>query len=458
MIICLLLLAFGLAKATLVADQASNFPTSPEASLQFGCGEACQAALAQGNAEDLEIFGTHFDFDFYATAMNFTGSKPGDILKVKPINSSIIDVPSGVAVYKIQYTSVDLDNSLVPATGFVAFPFVRSQEPLKLVAYAHGTSGVFRGCAPSTSPKLFDYQSWQPLLLAGYAVVATDYAGLGNNYTAHKYVASAANADDTFWSVAAAHNAFPNTLSKEWVSIGHSQGGGTVWKLSEHEAVNVQGSGYLGGISVAPVTKLYDMLVAGLGPIQQAMNQGIDLSGEDFLGLGVLPSAISGIQAVFPGYEAPWASKALMQRIELARIGQLCDSAISRSAIDLRTDAITNVSVTSDQTLLEFQKINAPAQGSKASQPLLLILGSEDAIVSEQSAAATFASSCNFSNPIHMSVYPGLDHTAVLTASSPEWLTFISDRFAGKSLLQKCSNFTMAPFDLEHAKKPLDSY
>lgn len=145
------------------------------------------------------------------------------------------------------YTSQDINGTLVPATGFIAVPFVRRQkDPFRLIALAHGTIGVFRGCAPSSSSKLFDYNSWTPLLLAGYAVVATEYAGLGNDMIKHQYIASAAYANDVYWSVAAAHEAFPNDLTREWVSIGHSQGGDVVYKLSEHKLVQDNSSGYLG--------------------------------------------------------------------------------------------------------------------------------------------------------------------------------------------------------------------
>lgn len=75
------------------------------------------------------------------------------------------------------------------------------------------------------------YQSWTALPLAGYAVVATDYAELGNNYTAHKYVASTAKATDAYWSIVAAQKAIQVALFHQWVSMGHSQGGDAVWKL-----------------------------------------------------------------------------------------------------------------------------------------------------------------------------------------------------------------------------------
>ncbi|TVY78960.1 hypothetical protein Focb16_v008272 [Fusarium oxysporum f. sp. cubense] len=125
----------------------------------------CQQVLAIANAADFETLGTAFDFDFYITADNFSTSKPGDLLKLAAIDSSHLDVPAGMTSFRFQYTSRDLDGSPVPSTGFIAFPFAKPTQGRKfsLVAYAHGTIDVFRGCAPSSSPSFFNYDSWVPV-------------------------------------------------------------------------------------------------------------------------------------------------------------------------------------------------------------------------------------------------------------------------------------------------------
>src|SRR5699024_1998778 len=112
-----------------------------------------------------------------------------------------------------------------PSTAFITIPYTTypGQKP-RLLAWAHGTIGVEPSCAPSSSYNFYDYYTWQTLAIAGYAVVATDYTGLGNNYTDHKYVNSVLNGEDTYWSVIAARRAFPNTFTRRWASIGHSQG------------------------------------------------------------------------------------------------------------------------------------------------------------------------------------------------------------------------------------------
>jgi hypothetical protein len=193
------------------ATQGSNYNVTKSFAEAHNCSSKCQAALNKDNPIDIATFGKNFDFDFYETAANFSGSKPGDLLKLQPLDPATLLINARTTVYRIQYTSRDLDGSPVPATGFITLPYAPTKQDSStypVVAYAHGTSVIYRGCAPSNSPNLYDYSSWQLLVARGYAVVATDYAGLGNNYTLHKYVSYPAQVDDIYFSMSAARQAF----------------------------------------------------------------------------------------------------------------------------------------------------------------------------------------------------------------------------------------------------------
>ncbi|EAW20397.1 alpha/beta hydrolase family protein [Aspergillus fischeri NRRL 181] len=445
--------ALLLAAATVSAcrtEQASNFPVSPEVAAQYGCGKTCQESLNQTNSKDLDDFDTPFDFDFYATANNFSNSKPGDLLKLHPVDPDLLDLPGGVATYKIQYTSVDLDNSTVPATAFVAFPFVQRGGPFKLVAFAHGTSGVFRACAPSTSSSLYDYDTLIPLLFSGYAVVGTDYAGLGNNYTSHKYISARANANDVYWSTIAARKAFPHRLSEKWVSIGHSQGGGASWKLSEHELVQTNESGYLGGVAIAPNTHIYDAVVEEMDNLEGSSAEESQNSGA----FSYIPSVYFALRAVFPNYTATWLSDVARKRIELGEHAQLCATALPAVMQGLNfSQVITKVDPSGLAPIKEFQDMNAPAQGDKAARPLLVISGANDTTVRPALVKKAYKKSCEAGNIVRLSSYPGLEHSPVFGASAPEWLEFINNLFHGRGL-SNCSMETVRPFDARHANFP----
>lgn len=434
-------------------DQASNYPVSPELAAEYDCGQRCQESINATNASDLEDFDMPFDFDFYATANNFSTSSPGDVLKLVPVDPELTNVPAGITAYKMQYTSIDLDNSTVPATAFIAFPYVQQPDAYKLVAFAHGTSGVFRGCAPSTSSNFYDYDTWIPLLFAGYAVVGTDYAGLGNNYTSHKYIATKANANDLYWSAVAAKRAFPQALSEEWVSIGHSQGGGASWKLSEQEQVQTEKSGYLGGVAVAPNTHIYDAVIEGLSMTAGA--SGDDL--HDYGSTSYIPSLYFALRAVYTNYAAPFLSELAQRRIALGERAQLCAAALPSVLGDLESSQIIlNTSLSGLSTIKAFQDVNAPAQGARTVRPLLVIAGANDTTVYPTITQRAYESSCKAGNALHLSIYPELEHSAVIGASAPEWLQFIARLFKGRRLYN-CSFQTRGVFDAPIARKPQES-
>lgn len=442
------------AQAQTGLGQASNFDITKEVALSYGCNETCQKILAVTNAVDLETLGTAFDFDFYATAANFSTSTPGDLLKLMPMNSSHLDVPAGMTTFRFQYTSRDLDGSPVPSTGFIAFPFAKPAHHRKipLIAYAHGTIGVFRGCAPSSSPSLFNYDSWAPLIYRGYALVGTDYAGLGNNFTSHKYTSFTAHANDLYYSVQAARKAFPGVFTKEWMSVGHSQGGTAVWKLSEHPLVQKASSGYLGTVSVAPAVKLYDTVKVAFDSIFPRPDF------HQFVITAEMGMLAYGVRQVFPNYTAPWIGEAMNRRISLATLAQSCTSAFMGMTFDLTREELvaSDANPAADETLKQFQEINAPAQGDAASRPLLLIQGWSDTAVLPEDTAEAYHKAVAAGNEVHLLRYPGLDHSAALTASAPAWLEFLDNQFARKGRRGASTHRTVQPFNLAAAKAPLE--
>ena len=92
-----------------------------------------------------------------------------------------------------------------------------------MIAWAHGTVGIADVCAPSWTPRSqrdIDYlNAW---LAQGYAIVATDYQGLGTPGP-HPYHVAKAEGWSVLDSVRAALKAFPQ-LSRSVVIVGQSQG------------------------------------------------------------------------------------------------------------------------------------------------------------------------------------------------------------------------------------------
>ena len=104
------------------------------------------------------------------------------------------------------------------------------------------------------------FYNWEGLyeyVTLGYAVVATDYAGLGTAGR-HAYLDMLSNATDVVNSVPAAHAAVPG-LSQRWLVIGHSQGGLSSLGVAQIEG-RIKDPNFLGTVALAGASDLQDAL------------------------------------------------------------------------------------------------------------------------------------------------------------------------------------------------------
>lgn len=94
-----------------------------------------------------------------------------------------------------------------------------------VVTWAHGTIGIADACAPSRvgMPAQYDQQLLNRWLKAGYAVVRTDYEGLGTPST-HPYLIGVSQGRSVLDMVRAARK-LDRSLGKQVLIAGHSQGG-----------------------------------------------------------------------------------------------------------------------------------------------------------------------------------------------------------------------------------------
>ena len=198
--------------------------------------------------------------------MDSAGAPAGTLLKVeREVDPAAYLLPPATALSRIIFQSEKLTGSLVPVSAFIVWPYTPRLLPdgHPIAAWAHGTSGISADAAPSHLKTLWQhFLGPYQLALQGYVVVAADYAGLAVEKTArgetivHEYLSGPSQANDVVYSVQAAQAAFAE-LSKKFVVIGHSQGGGAAWAVSERQAIKPI-PGYLGGVAVSPVTRLLD--------------------------------------------------------------------------------------------------------------------------------------------------------------------------------------------------------
>src|SRR3954452_5446830 len=123
------------------------------------------------------------------------------------------------------YTSTGIAGKTVGVSGDVAVPNGKAPKGgWPVITWAHGTVGIADSCAPSKVGTQANYDS--PLLnkwlKAGYAVVRTDYEGLGTPGP-HPYLIGDSEGRSTLDMVKAARK-LNKDIGKELVIAGHSQG------------------------------------------------------------------------------------------------------------------------------------------------------------------------------------------------------------------------------------------
>jgi pimeloyl-ACP methyl ester carboxylesterase len=127
------------------------------------------------------------------------------------------------------YRSKGLSGTLTSVSGSLATP---KGKPPKggwpVITYAHGTTGSADACAPTRGYDAnglvsYAYPLLRRWLKAGYAVVRTDYDGLGTPGV-HGYLVGRSEGRSVLDAVRAAR-AYDDRLSKRFIIAGHSQGG-----------------------------------------------------------------------------------------------------------------------------------------------------------------------------------------------------------------------------------------
>ena len=137
------------------------------------------------------------------------------------------------------------------------------------ISWAHGTTGIADQCAPSRDGSnarsvSYAYPLLQRWLKAGYAVVRTDYEGLGTPGD-HPYLIGRSEGHSVLDAVRAARK-LDKRLGKRVVIAGHSQGGQSALWAASLAPKYTPDLKLRGTVAFAPVSHLAEQTRAAAGP------------------------------------------------------------------------------------------------------------------------------------------------------------------------------------------------
>jgi dienelactone hydrolase len=175
---------------------------------------------------------------------------------VSEVNSSM---PSGTApsassevdLYLLAYRTTRRGGVLGAATARVYLPRTAKAGPLPVIAVGHGSVGVADSCAPTRENDGLFIMA-MPWASRGYAVIAPDFAGLGNDGV-QRYTDNHDTGQSMLDAVRALRAFVPaGAIDDRGILVGYSQGGGSVLAAQALERTYGSGGKLSAVVAVAP--------------------------------------------------------------------------------------------------------------------------------------------------------------------------------------------------------------
>lgn len=362
---------------------------------------------------------------FYAAPATLPDA-PGRMLRSEALPPALHLGQAGQQL-RILYSSTDgvSGHGIVAVSGAIFLP--RGEPPKggwKVVAWAHGTVGIADACAPSWSGRSqrdIDYlNAW---LSQGYAIVATDYQGLGTAGT-HPYIQTRPAAYSVLDAVRAALAA-PLHLANDVVVIGQSQGGGAAFATGAFQP------------QYAPDLHLRGVVATGTPYIS--------------------PHSIKGALAADPDHVDPTIAY-LLYLLETAQDPTLAQSAIAPDAQAIAAQT-AKVCLHATEQAIETNRLTrrkafdpkamAAALPSllppleyptlKLAMPVFLGTGGKDHDVPTPGQILLAKDACAAGSDVVFHLYPAQDHSGTVMTSLPDSTPFVRAVLAGERPASNCA-------------------
>lgn len=351
----------------------------------------------------------------------------GSLLRQEPLEPALGLAQAGSAVRILYSSRSGIDNkSSVAVSGALFLP--QGQVPAggwPLVAWAHGTTGIADVCAPSSFPRSpRDRQYLNEWLQAGFAVVASDYQGLGTPGL-HPYSNYRAASHSVLDSIRVATGGrFP--IAPAAILVGQSQGAATVLAAAGH------------ALTYAPELTIKGVVATGAPNLSRsAIESGLAWSATDVMVTGAY--AMIGFElGLMHGELAPEKvftpeGMAIHDLVKTTCLGGLME-AVQQRQLDpgkaFRPAMLKRLWDT-DIELRSFPTLSLR-------QPVFFGVGLSDSAALPATTLALVRDLCAANSTVKVRLYKGQDHGGVVNASVKDGVAFARSALAGEVVAPIC--------------------
>jgi pimeloyl-ACP methyl ester carboxylesterase len=371
---------------------------------------------------------------FYSWSDAVSGP-PGKLLRTEPLPAAQVLAQANGGL-RILYTSTDGVGGKDPVVVSGAYFTPQGTPPAggwPLIAWAHGTVGVADVCAPSWAGRSErDIHYLGTWLSQGYAIVATDYQGLGTPGP-HPYLKTRPEAYSVLDSIRAVQGSQPD-LSKKVVIVGQSQGGGAAFAtaaLAEAYAPEIDIRG-----TVATGTPY--LSAKRLASASNSSQDRVDPT------IAYVYYLTLAVQQTRPEVKATDVfSDTAAPLLEQART--LCIGAMEKAVVAAKLTRHDALKHEAEATIFGPLIPALTYATLKLKGPIFMGAGTADKDVSPTGQMALAADACAAGSIVEAHLYDGLTHSGTVNGSLKDSLPFVRKVLAGEPLTPRCTAEPQAP-------------
>ncbi|MEE1891128.1 lipase family protein [Pseudomonas carassii] len=351
---------------------------------------------------------------------------PGKLLRSEPLDRAL-SLPNAASAQRILYTSLDGIDGKTPIVVSGALFIPKGKAPAggwPVASWGHGTVGIADICAPSWAGRSYrDVQYLNRWLDEGYAIVATDYQGLGvpgghpllNNRMAAYGILDAAKA------VVAG---VPGLANKVLI-VGQSQGGAGAFAAGAYAATYAPNLGVKGSIGTGVI---YTIGAKNVG--EQDENK-------------VDPALAYGFYTLLAAqqYDPSIDPRDFYTDKALPLFEQARSSCLSALVSDVVGSGLTPANAKKDyqgdQLKAWLAQVSYPTL--KLAQPIFIGTGAEDKTPAASTQVALMQDACKAGSVVQGHLYKGLGHSETVNASLRDSIPFARQVISGQPVTPICN-------------------